>query len=450
MRIVYIKNEINRESISFYGRIPWSIYFDNCNVVVITPLSEELKERASYSLIQRGEEIYLEVKDKRYKVIVFEWDVDKDKLIYAISIEDFPYLDRFEDSSKFIEFSLLFSKASYTVLERFVGEFDLLHIIDRVAWFLPLYLKKRVIVSNLTTPDMDILVSEEKAKQFEISDEWFYPEGIEYYGNISAYKTIILFSSKLIVEENRFKRFLLDFRKDGRLGFLKTHQHKVQPLSIGIDYNFLYSKYKFDYTKKEEIRNKLELMNNLAPSSPLLLLYNVSSFFPFFNSEIWLEKLERLLLRFPNLRVLFYLIDDSEKELAFKLRTKFPLNVGYITNNDASLKEVLAGTDIVLFPPYTLPYFDYLSLAFGNIVICNREQLKESNILKVLEPELRLGNSVVYKDKGLFDALYKAIFYSIDQEKLNEYIKRVVSRFPLLNREKVLFDLYKELSYSNE
>lgn len=445
MHVVYIKRFIDKKSFGFFDRLPWS--FDNkggeTKVTVISPFIDELYKNYGYYFILRGEEYIIKVKDKNFKVNIYEWSIERGKILFMVVV----------DGRSFGEFSYevgenwasyILSKAFYLVVNEIIRDYDLLHILDNIAWFLPLFIKDKPIVTTITLPQADPLLKIDSSVQLELPETYFSPNGVEYYGKLSGYKTAIFFSKYIVIPgEKLIKSLLNEYKDDGRIGFLRVYQDKIVSLMVGIDYDYFLQQTKIRPEYKYLYSCNLSLNCQMEPGNLILLLTDLESFG--ISLELWEEIISELIIKFPYLNILLHTFTDKEEIVAYRLKAKFPHRVGFAKG--FPLLELLKGSNIVLLPAHKDPfYLDYLSLATGNIIIASKSQFDLSNILKSIEPNLRIGNAIVYNNiSEISSVLSKATYLLGNLQHLNNYVKRIITVFPRINGISKLMKFYQKI-----
>ena len=359
---------------------------------------------------------------------------DIEKMIPVYFIDNYQYFDRdnlygyFDESERFA----FFSKAILEMLKVINFCPDIIHLNDwqtgPVAFLLrehysqdPFY---RQISTVFTIHNLQYQGNfpRECLQLLDVGDEYYTPELLEFYGNISYMKAGLLYSTLInTVSKTYAKEIQTPEFGYGMDGVLRKRQQDLFGILNGINYHEfnpetdprIYKNYSLEDLNGKR-QNKYELQREVGlPISDVPVIGMVSRLVAQKGFDLLDEVIDELLGM--NLQmVILGKGEDRYEELILSLKKRNPEKVAAVVGfNSALAQRIYAGSDMFLMPSQFEPcgLGQLISLRYGTIPIV-RATGGLADTVHNYEPERGIGNGfsfVEYKGEALIDAVKRAL-----------------------------------------
>jgi len=350
----------------------------------LADLAAKGKEVASYDSLMGGPARVVQVKAEGLDLLLLE----------ASHLFDRPgniYLgpDGQDWGDNAIRFGALCQVAA-DLAEKGLGKWkpDIVHVHDWQAGLTPLYLHQRgcnvpcvVSIHNVAFQgvfDAGLL------EKLGISEHYFTPEGIEYYGRISFLKAALVYSEKITTVSPTYARELMDPNYGmGLEGVLQARREDLSGILNGIDLDIwnpetdpeLPAGYSVRTLKKKSLsRAELARRFDLEPPKEAPLFCVVSRLTLQKGLDLLLEALPALTSRGAALALLG--AGDKQLEDSFLAASRrYPGQVGAVIGYDEALAHLMqGGADAILIPSRFEPcgLTQLYGLRYGTIPVVSR------------------------------------------------------------------------------
>ncbi|MGB3341986.1 MAG: glycogen synthase GlgA [bacterium] len=333
----------------------------------------------------------------------------------------------------------LFCKAVAQLIRR--GSYDVVHCHDWQTALIPLYLKinKDKANSVLTIHNLGYQGRFPAAKYpvLGIDDDYFTPEGIEYYGDINFLKAGILYSDMVTtVSENYAQEIQTPELGFGLDGVLRTRASNLMGIINGIDYGqwnpqtdeLIYHRYS-DHRGKQ--KNKQALINECCLKDKRALIGIVSRVAEQKGFDILVKVFDALIGLGFNIIILGFGDEIYHKKLT-TFANVYPQRVSVnIKFDNRFAHRIYASSDFFLMPSKYEPcgLGQLISLRYGTIPIV-RQTGGLADTITDYDPTSVEGNGFVfteYSGEHLLAALSRSMMVYNNQEAFKELSQKCMT-----------------------
>ncbi len=413
------------------GALPAALESLGHNVDVFIPrykgINGAFKEKIKVNMISDYDvNVY---KDGNYRLIDYPEFFCRDGL-YGTKKGDFP-----DNCERFT----LFCKAVTQLVMR--GSYDIVHCHDWQTALIPLFLKlsKDKAKSVFTIHNLGYQGRFPAAKYplLGVADDYFTPEGIEYYGDINFLKAGILYSDMVTTVSQNYAREIqtpeLGFGLDG---VLRTRRSNLKGIINGIDYSqwnpetdeFINYRYSDPYGKQ---KNKQELISECCLKDDRALIGIVSRVAEQKGFDILVKVFDSIIELGFNMIILGF-GDEIYIEKLTTLANVYPQRVSVNIKFDNRLAHrIYASSDFFLMPSKYEPcgLGQLISLRYGTIPIV-RQTGGLADTITDYDPISLKGNGFVFTEylgEHLLTALSRSMMVYNSQDNFTELSKNCMS-----------------------
>ncbi|HHY47040.1 MAG TPA: glycogen synthase GlgA [Firmicutes bacterium] len=372
---------------------------------------------------------------------------DAEKLVPVYFIDNYQYFDRdhlygyFDESERFA----FFSRAILETLKAIDFAPDILHLNDWQTGPAALLLKEqygddpfyRGIATVFTIHNLQYQGNfpKECLRLLGLGDEFFIPELLEFYGNMSFMKAGILYSDIITtVSKTYAKEMQTPEMGHGMDGLLRKRSADVFGIVNGINYHEfnpetdprIYKNYGTgDLAGKRQ--NKYELQKEVGlPTADVPVIGIVSRLVPQKGFDLIDEALDQIV----SLNLQLVILGKGEEKYEEMVRSaaeRFPEKVATIIGFNAVLAQrIYAGSDMFLMPSLFEPcgLGQLISLRYGTIPIV-RETGGLKDTIHDYEPERGIGNGFSFREytaQALVDAIKRALAIYRDRTRWEKLV----------------------------
>lgn len=438
MNVIYIlKNlkELNKSKDQFLND-PFPLCMSSAieKINIILPYSDELKAEIIDRLAFRCDLLSVDslAFTESKKIKIYELQYSKNVKIYLLKPENYNF---FLPDNKIEDDIALFSLSALKLINTYIKDSDMIHIVDNSAILFSAYYKtsstsSSKVIYNFNKLDDDFLLPASFIGRYNLKNNDFNPDGFEYYGNISFVKSAIFYSdattSPTTFKDNKQPM-------DGRIQYLLNNKNKFFNILSAIDDTSIKNKYlnsRDKFNKKMNLQNRL----NLSIGKTLWFIENLNDF----ESQYIFELLSNHILIHDDE---FVILKRDNNEILYKLRNKFPERVSIIESSNSDTTNIIAAADFLLLNNNSNKLKELFNLAvtLGTVVV---GIFDNSEFLKPLEPNLRIGNSITSSDINDLPLLLKKGSYFSKKDLFLNMQKRLLDR---TNNCKLMTGNYKNL-----
>jgi starch synthase len=345
---------------------------------------------------------------------------------------------------------------------------DVVHCNDWQSGFIPLLMKLRAsenpawndVASCFTVHNLGYQGRFPRAALdfLGVGQQYFTPEGVEFYGDVSFMKAGMVYSDVLsTVSETYAKEIQTPEFGEGMDGILRKRRHDLYGIVNGINYHEynprsdprIFTTYD-SATLEGKKENKHALQRELGlPVSEEPLLGVVSRFVDQKGLDILLEALPRVLDR----RVQFVILGTGDKryEEAFShlARTRQDRAAAFIGFNGVLAQKIYAGSDIFLMPSRFEPcgLGQLVAMRYGAVPVVRRTGGLVDTVMDY-DPATGTGTGFLfdeYAPEALMDALERALALYDTPEAWRRLVREAMERDFSWNKSAALYtELYIE------
>ena len=318
---------------------------------------------------------------------------------------------------------IFFSKAALELTRRLTPTPEILHLHDWAAALVPCF------VRDAQLPFATVLTIHHLAEQgsfwgldfglTNLSERYFKPWGVEYFGRLNFLKGGILFADQVTTVSERYRREMLTEAGGCELDIvLREHAHKVVGILNGADYErwnpatdeLLPAIYTADALEGKHLCRELLLDSlGLAPSPAGPVFGMVARLVPEKGFDVVMPVLDRLLS--DDVRLIILGEGDPAYETALAVAAKkYPTKFAYRQHYDERLAHLIeAGVDITLIPSQIEPsgLSAMYSLKYGALPVA-RATGGIQEIIEDYDPTTDSGYGFLYYDRSV-EAFWDAI-----------------------------------------
>lgn len=450
MKIIFVSSEVMPYSKSggladVAGSLPKEFVKMGHEVLVITPKYKEISYKMEYV-----EDFSIQMNEVRANAIIrkHEQIIDEKNKLTTYFVDNAYYFDR--DSmycySDEVERFAFFDKAVSKIVDDIKP--DILHLNDWQTG--PIAVLTRDIYNNNKTRIIYTIhnieyggnFSADNLKYLGLGNEYFNPDKLEFYGDISFSKAGILYSdivttvSKSYANEIQTKEF--GFGYEGLMK-MKKDQNKLVGIVNGIDVEefnpqkdeCLYSNYGINNIENKKI-NKLKLQEELGlPTKDVPMLAIISRVVQHKGFDILIEALKEILKN----DVQFVMLGTGDEHYINRfmlLKEKFPdkISINNVFDNNLA-KKIYSASDLFVMPSLFEPcgLSQLISFRYGTIPIARKTGGLNDTVIGFLG-DRENGNGFTFwnaNEKDLEEVTMKALEIYKDKETWNMLIKRVMN-----------------------
>ena len=356
----------------------------------------------------------------------------------------------------------LFCKTVEQIIKR--DSYDIVHCHDWQTALIPLYLKLGKDKSNTIFTIHNLgyqgRFPASKYPNLGISDDYFTPEGIEYYGDINFLKAGILYSDMVTtVSENYAQEIQTAELGFGLDGVLRTRRSNLKGILNGIDYSqwnpetdkLIYHTYS-DHQGKQ--KNKQALIDECCLKHDRALIGIVSRVAEQKGFDILVKVFDTIIDMGFNIVILGF-GDETYHEKLAALANVYPQRVSVNIKFDNRLAHrIYASSDFFLMPSKYEPcgLGQLISLKYGTIPIVRKTGGLADTIVDY-DPMLDQGNGFVfteYSGEHLLAALSRSIMVYNSKDAFRDLSQKCMTyNFSWSESARKYIELYETIRKTN-
>jgi len=292
--------------------------------------------------------------------------------------------------------------------------------------------------------------------------EFFHPEALEYWGNISLLKAGIVFSDAITTVSPRYAQEIQTPEYGmGMEGILTAHRHKLHGILNGVDedlWNPINDEYLSAHYHRGDItgkkRNKEALIKELAldglPAADTPILCMVTRLDKQKGLDLVLQIIDDILRK----QVYFVILASGDEHIGQALEaaaTRYPHRMAFIKGFDEALAhKIIAGSDILLMPSRYEPcgLTQMYALKYGTIPVVRATGGLEDTIQE-FDKQSGKGNGFKFSEydpKALLQAIIRAISFYSDRGSWQKIVDNaMVSDFSWRRSAEHYVELYESI-----
>lgn len=434
------------------GSLPQALTAMGNDVRVAMPKYKKIESKMKYVA-----DFPVKIDNKRETCIVrsteLECNINEEKRkIPVYFIDSHHYFDRdgiycfFDDADRFA----FFCRAVLEMLPKINFQPDIIHCNDwhtgPICMLLNEEYKKNSFYSKISTVytvhnlEYQGNFPKEVFKLFELKDEVFSPEKVEFYGMFSFMKAGLVYSDIINTVSETYAREIQTVQYGEKLeGLLKTRTGDLFGIVNGISYqdfdpnsdSRIYKNFNLESLEgKKENKNALQKEMGL-PVKNVPVMGLVSRLTGQKGLNLIVEVIDEILSN----DIQFVLLGEGDPyyENAFKqIRTKYPDKMGVFIGFNATLaQKIYAGSDMFLMPSRFEPcgLGQIISLRYGTIPIVRTTGGLADTIIDY-NNSIEQGNGFSFSEFSstkMLDAIKRALnLYNLKQSAWNKLVKRAL------------------------
>jgi starch synthase len=300
----------------------------------------------------------------------------------------------------------------------------------------------------------------EVLRLFEMGDEVFIPEKVEFYGMFGFMKAGLVYADIINTVSKTYSKEIQTHQYGEKLeGLLKERSKDLYGIVNGIDYDVfnpetdprIYKNYNAEsfYLKKE---NKHALQKEMKlPVKDVPVIGLISRLTGQKGLNFIMDEMDKMLKN--DMQFILLGAGDPYYEIGFtKIRDKYPDKVGVYTGFNAPLAQrIYAGSDMFLMPSRFEPcgLGQLFSFRYGTIPIVRSTGGLAETVIDV-DKDKKNGNGFSYKEfssKDMIKTINRALkFYNEKPKEWEELVKRVMNSDFSWGKSAIEYsELYKKL-----
>lgn len=435
------------------GSLPKSLVSMGYDVRIAMPKYQQIKADMSYLT-----DFPVYIKDRQATCIVREGKIDfkhdnKDKSVPVYFIDNYHYFNRegiycyFDDADRFA----FFCRAVLDMLPKIDFKPDIIHCNDwhtgPVCMLLgekyksyPFYkdIKTLFTIHNL---EYQGNFSKDVLSLFDVGEEVFIPEKVEFYGMFSFMKAGLVYTDIInTVSETYAKEIQTEKYGEKLEGLLKSRSKDLYGIVNGIDYDVFNPETDPRITKNYNVKtfklkkeNKYALQKEMGlPKKDVPVIGLISRLTGQKGLNLIMDEIDKIMKN--DIQFVLLGAGDEYYETGFKkIRDKYPDKMGvYIGFNAPLAQRIYAASDLFLMPSRFEPcgLGQLFSLRYGTIPIVRSTGGLAETVIDV-EQDKEKGNGFCYKDfssKDMLKTINRALkFYNEKPDEWEEIVKRAMT-----------------------
>ncbi len=409
------------------GSLPKALASKGHDVRIVMPRYKEISQSMKHVV-----DFPIEINSIKRTCIVRETYLsfqtsEDEKALPVYFIDSYHYFDRsgmychYDDADRFA----FFSRAVLKMLHKINFQPDVIHLNDwqtgPIAFLLNEKYKDKCFYKNISTvftvhnAQYQGVYPRSILSNLQISDKYFTPDKLEFYGNFNFMKAGIVYSDIVnTVSETYAKEILTEEYGEGLQGVFQSRENDLYGIVNGIDNitfnpkfdNLIFKNYNFDsiQIKKE---NKVALQKKVGlpcTNAPVIgLIHRLVGQ----KGLDLVDEVTKELLGMDIQLIVLGLGDPYYEEMFKDIQLRYPQKaVAFIEFNEELAHKIYAGADMFLMPSAFEPcgLGQLISLNYGTIPIV-RETGGLVDTIQNFEVETKKGNGFTFKEYSSEDFL---------------------------------------------